>query len=568
MIEDYELIVIGGGIIGAACAYEASSRGIKVLLVEKSDFGSETSQGSFKIVHGGLRYLQHLDLPRLRESVRSQNYVRRFAPNLVKPLPFIVPCYGYGMKGREVLSLACEIYSILSCDRNRGVAKDQILPKYKVLSTDQLLEIAPYLEKDKLRGGVVFYDSQMLDPDRLILQVLLSAERQGAYLKNYTRVESIVPANNIYEVNLINEITKEHKKVFSKYVINAMGPWAYSLKDLLPCKGKYSQSETEYYSKGIQLAVKNYPLTQAISIQTKGLDTAATISRGGRAIFLQPWRNLTLIGTTDSIYKGKPDGFRIGEEEIIQFFKEVCDAYPDPKLKKAEVAFAFGGLRPIDPVLLDRIRGGEARDGLVNTSRDEEFIDHKSACVQWNMPAFSNIVSIVGIKYTTYRSVAVRVLDCLAKKGLSKLNRGSDYFHYGDPIDVQREIKSILDMLSEKNDSVDFKQIAAELWELFGLRAKDFVSTLRLKSDIDFRDTRKLIDSQMICYSVQNEYAKTVEDILLRRYSSKFLVRDNDDFVSLVKEVCISILKWDREGVEREIGLLVSQYRHILPREN
>jgi glycerol-3-phosphate dehydrogenase len=561
MIEDYELIVVGGGIIGAACAYEASCRGVKVLLVEKSDFGSKTSQGSFKIVHGGLRYLQHLDLPRLRESVRSQNYIRRFAPHLVKPLPFIVPCYGYGMKGREVLSLACEIYNILSCDRNRSVATEQVLPKYKVLSTDQLLEIAPYLEKDKLRGGVVFYDSQMLDPDRLILQVLLSAERQGAYLKNYTRVESIVPANNIYEVNLINEITKERNKVFSKYVINAMGPWAYSLKDLLPCKEKDSQIETEYYSKGIQLAVKNYPLSQAISIQTKGVDTAATISRGGRAIFLQPWRNLTLIGTTDSIYQGKPDGFGIGEEEISQFFKEVCDAYPDPKLKKAEVAFAFGGLRPIDPVLLDRIRSGEVRDGLVNTSRDEEFIDHKSACDQWNMPAYSNIVSIVGIKYTTYRSVAVRVLDCLAKKGLSKINRGSDYFHYGDRIDVQREIQSILNLLAEKNANVDLKEIGKELWELFGFSAKEFISTLRITDEIDANEAKRHIESQMICYSVQNEYAKTVEDILLRRFSSKFLVRDNDDFVSLVKEVCISILKWDKDMVEREIELLVSRYK-------
>jgi len=110
MRSNFDVVIIGGGIIGAGCALEASAAGLKTLLLEKSDFGAKTSAGSFKIIHGGLRYIQHLDYSRLKESVNEQRYIRQAAPNLIKPLPFLVPCYGYGMKSKLALRTACSLY--------------------------------------------------------------------------------------------------------------------------------------------------------------------------------------------------------------------------------------------------------------------------------------------------------------------------------------------------------------------------------------------------------------------------------------------------------------------------
>jgi len=562
MNEEYELLIIGGGIIGASCAYEASLRGAKVLLVEQSDFGSKTSEGSFKIVHGGLRYLQHLDFPRLRESVNCQNYIRRFASHLVKTLPFIVPCYGYGMQGKEVLRVACEIYNILSIDRNRGVSKDQILPRYRTLSAEELLKIAPHVDRARLRGGVVFFDSQMLDPDRLILEFILSAQRQGAYFRNYTEAKRITVTDDGYSVEIKDKISGFSKEVRAKFIVNAMGPWASKLTGML---GGDSQprSKNTCYSKGIQIGIRDFPIFSAISVQTKGIDTAASINRGGRAIFLQPWRDYTLVGTTDTIYRGSPDDFSISQEEIDGLFEEVLHAYPDPVLSKAKIAFSFGGLRPIDPTLKDYIERGDNRDGLVNTSRDEDLIDHKEAYAEWGMAACPNMLSIVGIKYTTCRSVAIRVLDLLSKKGFSSENRGADYFNVGSAVQPIEELASIERDLSSQCPDFNFVNLAREIWETYGVRANEFLSRLNLSNVKEKMQVQNIVEREMILNTLQNEYAKNMQDIAVRRLSRKLYAPHNGAFLRNLADIYRTEVGWDKDKISSEL----EQIEKIFPIE-
>ncbi len=562
MLEEYELLIVGGGIIGVSCAYEASLRGVKVLLLEKSDFGSKTTQGSFKIVHGGLRYLQHLDLPRLRESVHCQNYLRRFAPHLIKTLPFIVPCYGYGMKGKEALSLACEVYNVLSIDRNKGVSGEQFLPKYKTLSVEDLLKIAPHVDRSGLRGGVVFFDSQMLDPDRLVLQFILEAQRNGAYFENYKEVTQIQPTNDGYAVVVKDHDSGKTREIQTKYLINAMGPWATSLSNMFGGI-QPKKSSVNIYSKGIQIAVQNYPISNAISIQSKGIDTAATINRGGRAIFLQPWREFTLIGTTDTIFKGDPDKYSIEQSEIDSFFEEVVSSYPDPLLRKSKILFSFGGLRPIDQSLKNPILDGNDRDGMVNTSRDEDLIDHDQAYPDWGIGPLRNVVTIVGIKYTTCRSVAIRTLDLLSTKGLTSKNRGADYFNYGGVVNTNEELLDIQKSLILKNPNIEFSDITRDIWETYGIHSQEFLSRFDLSKETDILSLQNKLETEMVIHAIQNEHVKYIHDVCVRRLSRKLFKPNNGAFIERV----INIFKNEMGRDQSEISAGIEEIKKNFPIE-
>ena len=418
MAKEFDLIVMGAGIIGAACALEASCNGLNVLLLDKGDFGGETSSGSFKIVHGGLRYLQHLDFPRLKESYQEQRFIRKSAPHLVKPLPFLVPCYGYGMKGREALRSACSMYEFLSRTRNDGVSEELKLPDHKVLSKDEVLKIAPLLQKKGLRGGVVFYDCQMLNPDRLTLAVVQAAKRNGVVVKNYNEVVKITTRFGSQDSICIDEILVRDKissfeyRVKSHAYVNAMGPYCNQIGRLFDESNLFSNIDMPIYSKGVQLVFPKIVDQYALSVQGKGIDTASTVSRGGRAFFMQPWRGHTLVGTTDTIFQGEPKDFKITLSEIKAFLAELSEAYPSDIFSPINVKYAFGGLRSIDPAIRKQIEDGTDRDGMVNTSRDEDIIDHSK--VMWaGLKKIENLVSVVGIKYTTFRSVGERVISKL-----------------------------------------------------------------------------------------------------------------------------------------------------------
>ena len=163
---DYDLLVVGGGIIGCGIALEAAQRGLSTILIERGDFAAQTSSACFNIVHGGLRYLQHLDIARLRFSAREQTTLCRIAPHLTEPLPVLVPCYGFGKKGREALAIAMKLYELLATGRNVGLLPERLLGDGQLLSSEKALALAPGISSEGLRGAAVFYDAKMLSSER------------------------------------------------------------------------------------------------------------------------------------------------------------------------------------------------------------------------------------------------------------------------------------------------------------------------------------------------------------------------------------------------------------------
>lgn len=406
---EFDLIVVGGGINGAGIAWDAALRGLKVGLVEKSDFGGATSAGCFKIIHGGMRYLQHFDLPRLYESVREQQILRQIAPHLIMPFPFLVPCYDYGMKGREVMQLGMMLYELLTCSRNKGVRDSHKLPSHQVLSKEDVLRIAPYIEQRGLRAGVVYYDCQMNNCERFTFSVVASAEAAGAVVANYFEVldlnlETFERGKKINSLIAQDQISKERFVVKTKSVVSASGPWTENFTAKMLNRQADKRPAKKVFSKGIQLVLPKLVDRYAVAVESRFQDAAARISRGGRSFFLQPWREHTLLGTSDSTVEVDPDNFLISEKEISKFLEDVKKAYPDPKLELKNVKHAFGGLRVVDARAL-----ANASEGDATVSRDATVVDYAEEGI-------ANFISVVGVKYTTFRALAEKVVDEMQKK--------------------------------------------------------------------------------------------------------------------------------------------------------
>ncbi len=406
----FDILVIGGGIVGAACAWDAALRGYSVALVEKSDFGSATSAGCFKIVHGGLRYLQHANIPRLRESMCEQRTLRRIARHFVRPMPFLVPTYGMGLNSKLALTAGCSVYELLTLDRNNNFDEEDTMPGHRRLSREEVLGISPGLANAPLTGGIVYYDCQMTNCDRLTLAVVQSAAEAGAQVCNYARVVAAQQSSvsnyeqKIDAVEVRDELSGETKTLRARFVVNATGPWAQRLANTV--FGERELEAAPVFSKGIQLVVPKFVDGYALALESKYRDSSAAVSRGGRSYFVHPWRGHSLVGTSDSLYDGDPDDFRIDAEEIKELVHGVAGVYEDGVLKPEYVRYAFGGLRPVHRSSLSAANEGDA-----TVAHKDVVHDHLDQASR-----IGNLISVHGVKYTTFRALAERIIDTVAHR--------------------------------------------------------------------------------------------------------------------------------------------------------
>ena len=403
--EPYDLLIVGGGINGLAAAWDASLRGLKVALVEKGDFGAQTSSATLKIVHGGLRYLQHLDVVRMRESIRERSTMLRIAPHLVTPLPFLVPTYGHLMASKEVMSIAMLINDMVSIDRNRELPDPaRRIPAGRYLSRSATLDLAPGISDKGLTGGVVFHDAQMYNSERLTLAFALSAAARGADLANHVEaVRLLSKGRRVTGATLRDLITGAEFDIQATVTANMSGPWSDILIGLLD---RPEPRRRVIRSKGIQIVTPLLYRDVAVAVPSAYRDPDAVLRRGNRNFFITPWRGVSLIGTTDTVYEGDPDAFRITARDISDFVAEINQSLPSARLTPQQVPFAFGGLRPITEKNIDT---GST------VARKYEITDHAQDL------GVAGLVSVTGVKYTTSRLLAEKVVNLV----FDKLERSS-----------------------------------------------------------------------------------------------------------------------------------------------
>ncbi len=397
----FDVLILGGGINGLATAWDATLRGLKAALIEKDDFGAATSSATLKLIHGGLRYLQHLDLVRMRESIYERSTMLRIAPHLVAPIPILIGAQGHGFKGREILSMGVMTNDIISCDRNRYLPDpDRRIPTGRIwLSRKTCADMAPVLDMGKSTGGVLFYDAQMENSERCSLCFALSADARGASLANYVRADGFVREDRrLIGVKAQDLLSDRSLVIRARCFVNMTGPWSDITLGLL---NRPDPPRQVLRSKGIQIMLPSLSRRVGFGVVSRHRDPDAVLDRGGRHFFVIPWRGISMAGTTDTVYKGDPEDFRITERDIHEFLDDLNASMPQAKLQREDVTFAVGGLRPVTEKNLE---SGST------VSRRYEVNDHVRDL------GIDNLVTAIGVKYTTCRYLAQKMVNLVYRK--------------------------------------------------------------------------------------------------------------------------------------------------------
>jgi len=381
--EQFDLLIIGGGITGAGLALDAASRGLKVALVEKRDFASGTSSRSTKLIHGGLRYLEHFDFKLVREALRERAILLKLAPHLVESLSFLIPIYSDKRKNYDrplKIRAGLWLYDLLAGTRNLG--------KHKRISREETLRFAPQLDESGLTGGFVYYDGVTND-SRLVIEIMKTANEHGAAIANYTRVGGFHTneSGTLTGAHLRDEITGGEFDIKAHISINATGVWLDNVANLAT---RADQNKRIRPSKGIHLVVGSERLKVSCALLIPSL-------REHRFYFVVPWQGAVVIGTTDTDYSGNIEAPRANNDEVKEILDAINAFFPSLKLLPSDIISAFAGLRP----LINSHNQKASKD----VSRSEEIYEDQNG-----------LISIAGGKLTTYRSIAKRTIDLAARK--------------------------------------------------------------------------------------------------------------------------------------------------------
>lgn len=405
--ESYDLVVVGGGIFGIFAAWDAVLRGLSVAVIDRRDWAHAASENCFKIVHGGIRYLQHGDLVRVRQSSRERNVLLRIAPHQVRPLPILVPTYGHGRSGKELLALGVRIYEAVTWDRNRGIHDPlRRLPPARILTRRETLDLYPGLPERGLTGGVIFHDAQMHSPARLALCVLRSAVDAGAHAANYVAATGFLRSGSRVEgITARDEETGEELEIRARYVLNAAGAWAEPLlaRGGIPPPARHSTFSRDAFF----ILPRRIGPDVALAVKGSTKDPDAILSRDARHLFLVPRGDCTLVGVWHVVYPGPPDDVSFPSRDLRAFLDEINEAFPALRASPGEVARKHHGL-----VLFGSNREGSADLRYGHRSR---VIDHERE------HGITGLLTLIGVRYTTARDEAGRVLDRIAVR----LGRGT-----------------------------------------------------------------------------------------------------------------------------------------------
>ncbi|HQJ78475.1 MAG TPA: glycerol-3-phosphate dehydrogenase/oxidase [Smithellaceae bacterium] len=530
--EKFDVIVIGGGISGASVAYEAATRGLKVALLEKKDFSWATSAATSKMIHGGLRYLVNGEVRLVRESLRERRVLENIAPNYVYPQPIMMMHHKKPLKNnKRVVKVGMLLYDALSYDKNRTWDPCKRIPAHKTISRREVLRQEPHVRAEGLAGASVFCDCMSIFPERLTLAFIKSAVAHGAKAANYAKVEGFLmdAGNRVAGVKVKDLLTGEVHDIAGTVTVNCGGPWADLLLDMAKPDGKDAPMLRR--SEGIHIITAKRLLS--------GQYIVGSMTPSGRHFFLIPWRNHTLIGTTDKPFNGNPDDYRVTRESIMELIDDVNRSFGDGKLSYEDVKHTYGGLRP----LVEK----ETRETYAS-SRKYEIYDNKDA-------GLDGLITVEGGKYTTSRRLAENCLKIVAVKlgrNLGKSVTNKQYLTGCEIKDLNffmNEARAQDNGLSPATLEYLARNYGTEYREIAKLAREDQSLSETLNNDGE-------IQAQVV-YAARNEMARTLSDIVMRRTGIGTLGNPGEEVLRKVADVAARELRWDKEKTEKEIAAVV-----------
>lgn len=528
----FDAIIIGAGINGAGIARDAALRGLKVLLLDKNDLASGTTAWSTRLIHGGLRYLEHGELGLVRESLRERERLFRLAPHLVKPLPLLIPIYEGARRGSLMIRAGMVAYDLLSFDKS--------LARHRMLSRDEALRRAPGLSAEGLRGAALYYDAQVEYAERLVLENALDACMHGAHVLTHTRVERfIVEGNAVQGVEFKDTLTGYTHTARAHVVINVAGPWVDEMLAHFDAPAPRLIGGT----KGSHFVVKTFPGAPADALY-------AEAGADGRPFFIIPWNELYLIGTTDLRYEGDLNRVEADEPEIDYLLCETNRIIRSANLTRAEIVYTYSGIRPL----------AYSDDGAERGITRRHFIhDHA--------PELEGLLSIVGGKLTTYRNLAEQSVNLL----FSKLGRKAVpclTAHTPLPGAVAADAEDFKTFSDRFSQSSPLPAAAnGRLLRIYGTRAQLVLEFVAAAPELaaPFDALTGAIGAEVLM-AFQHEMAQTLADCLLRRTMVGLNALAGIGADEAAAQLARKYLDWTEERAAREVTVYREYIERFHPR--
>jgi glycerol-3-phosphate dehydrogenase len=552
--DEFDVVVVGGGITGAGVALDAATRGYSVALLERADYASGTSSRSSKLVHGGLRYLQNFDLGLVREALLERQLMVALAPHLVRPLPLVVPAFE-GAHPDRLVGVGLNLYDVMSVDRDRlpvprgvrsrrgrraraerpqgnGSAQPEdgeswSPERHRVISGEEVLELLPALAAREPTSGYLFYDCQT-DDVRLVLTVLGEAERFGAVCANRLDVTGLLERDGrAHGVQVIDGESGERFDVRAANVVNATGVWADELRP----QELHEEAELPRIrpSRGTHVTIRHEDLPL--------VGGAIVPAGGGRSIFALPWLGHALVGTTDNDYEGPLDHIKPSPEDV-DYLLEALNAFFGTALGPGDLTGAFAGVRPL-------ISTGDPKKS-VDISRKAELYETSSG-----------MITITGGKLTTWRRMAKMTVDRLVERDARDAPCRTHEIPLGQAIAVE-ELPRVEGVGRAGPDP--YQALASR----YGHAAHDVLALAAGRGELAQPIVEGLPDLLAeVALAARREQARSIGDVLLRRTRLGLLAARelSGEPVARVGEGMARELGWSRERLSLELARFAEEAR-------
>ncbi|HEV3072333.1 MAG TPA: glycerol-3-phosphate dehydrogenase/oxidase [Solirubrobacteraceae bacterium] len=548
--EEFDVVVVGGGITGAGVALDAATRGYSVALIERADFAAGTSSRSSKLVHGGLRYLQNFDLGLVREALLERQLMVALAPHLVHPLALVVPAFE-GAHPDRLVGMGLNLYDVMSVDRERlrtrrgrrarseratsasvaaaagatvgaeGMAAIEEMDgwspaRHRTISGEEVSELLPALSAREPTSGYLFYDCQT-DDVRLVLTVLGEAERFGAVIANRLNAKAVLCAadGSTRGVLAVDGESGSEFELRAANVVNATGVWADELRP------EELQSEADLRirpSRGTHVTLRHEDLPL--------LAGAIVPAGGGRTIFALPWLGRTLVGTTDNDYEGPLEHVAPSREDLDYLLQAINEFFAT-SLTTQNLTGAFAGVRPL-------ISTGDSKKS-VDISRKAELYETSSG-----------MITITGGKLTTWRRMAKMTVDRLVEREAREAPCRTHEIPLGQAVSVE-ELPRVEGVPEES-----YSALAGR----YGHAAHDVLALACERGELAQPVIAELPDLLAeVALAARHEQARSVGDVLLRRTRLGLLAASElgADPVQRVATVLARELSWDAARTAREV---------------
>ncbi|GAA6139115.1 glycerol-3-phosphate dehydrogenase/oxidase [Arenicella sp. 4NH20-0111] len=543
---EFDVVIIGGGISGAWLSLHCVQQGYKTALIERADFASSTSSASSKLLHGGIRYLQQFQFDKVRESALERAQYMYAAPHLSKAVPFVVPTYPDFKRSKFFLNCGMIAYRLLCLGENRLIgSRQENLPSIHSIKADALNTLCD-LSQEKHTGAVVFYERHMLDSERMVLSILQSAQELGAQTFNYVSAEGFTGEDDeITGIAAKDQLTGNKLTIASKLVINAAGPFIDNLNSKL--KSARHAPSINGFAVGSHIVTRQL-CDHAIALTTKH-QSNAKVDRGGRHVFVIPWRGHSLIGTSYDEIDSPNGDISIQADHVEQLLEAVNDGWPSAKLTRSDIVSGYSGLYPLHTENI--------KNTVYQGSGEYQIIDHQQA------NGVSGMITALGAKFTTGRKISALTMTLINRRlgGSKKISKtrlcSADYENFT----AYRQNK-----LNEYQDQLG-TELIDHLLMLYGSQFDQFVETI--KSEPALR--QKICSSQpdilgQVTWAITHEQALTLDDVLYGRTSLGLLGIHADELLPIA-DTMAELLRWSeqerKQQLERSVKRLLSTDKAI-----